>query len=602
VLGEIGLHAAEPGPPGERAQARALDWQIETALERGVAGTCVFSWTDEWWVGDRPVDGWRFGLTRADRSPRPALAVAARWNSRTVADLLLRKEWTSISVVVCAYNAGETLDECLRHTCALDYPGLEVIVVDDGSTDETADIARRHPRARLISIDHAGLSEARNAGFRAAANDLVAYLDADAYPSPEWPYYLALGLDSRFVAGVGGPNVPPPSDPLGAQQVARAPGGPVHVLLADDRAEHVPGCNMAFWRDVLEEVGGFEPVYTAAGDDVDVCWKVLDRGWEIGFHPAALVWHHRRPSGRAYLRQQRGYGRAEALVAARHPDRFNGLGTARWRGRIYNSLVPTAGRQRIYRGAYGAAAYQSLYGGGGTALDVAHQLGVPVAATLLATAPAALVTPYLALPATAALAFLAFLVRLDAVRATPPRGLRRGRLRFRLSVAWLCLAQPLVRAWGRARSTAAARRDLPPQAPLAGPGRRSRGGIILLPAAGPRERTTAAVVDAVRRAGLHVLTPTGWEERDAGLLGSLLVAADLMTSGHVDGTVQVRVRRHLRAGLAVGALAAVVLSTLVHPALGALVAFAALAEVVRGAWRTGPVVRGAVLAAAGRRA
>src|SRR5207247_3038599 len=108
---------------------------------------------------------------------------------------------------------------------------LEVIVVDDGSTDDTAAIAARHPRARLVSIPHAGLSVARNEGFRVARSDLVAYLDSDAYPSPEWPYYLALAFDSPSVAGAGGPNIPPVGDPRGAHEVARAPGGPVHVLV-----------------------------------------------------------------------------------------------------------------------------------------------------------------------------------------------------------------------------------------------------------------------------------------------------------------------------------------------------------------------------------
>ncbi|MDP8927692.1 MAG: glycosyltransferase, partial [Actinomycetota bacterium] len=116
VLGEAGLDAGSD-PGGETRQAAAIEWMLETALERGVAGTCLFSWTDEWWVGDAPVEGWRFGLTRADRSPRPALEVAERWNQRTVADLPVR--WPGMSVVICAYNAAATLDECLRHTCAL---------------------------------------------------------------------------------------------------------------------------------------------------------------------------------------------------------------------------------------------------------------------------------------------------------------------------------------------------------------------------------------------------------------------------------------------------------------------------------------------------
>src|SRR5436190_9922250 len=72
VLGEVGIPAGEQ-EDGEERQAEALDWQLQTAMERGVAGTCVFSWTDEWWVGGQPVSGWNFGLTREDRSPRPAL-------------------------------------------------------------------------------------------------------------------------------------------------------------------------------------------------------------------------------------------------------------------------------------------------------------------------------------------------------------------------------------------------------------------------------------------------------------------------------------------------------------------------------------------------
>ena len=55
------------------------------------------------------------------------------------------------------------------------------------------------------------------------------------------------------------------------------------MLLDDERAEHVPGCNMAFWRERLLEIGGFDPIYRVAGDDVDVCWKLLDRGYDIRF-------------------------------------------------------------------------------------------------------------------------------------------------------------------------------------------------------------------------------------------------------------------------------------------------------------------------------
>jgi glycosyltransferase involved in cell wall biosynthesis len=586
ILGEIGLDAGNDGAgsPGELHQAEVLDWQLATALERGVAGTCLFSWTDEWSVAGQRVEGWHFGLTHSDRSPRPSLTVAAHWNGTTVADL--EYPWPSISVVICAYNAAATLDECLRRTAALDYPSLDLLVVDDGSTDDTAAIARRYDNVRLVTIEHAGLSTARNAGLAAARGALVAYLDADAYPSREWPYFLALGMDSATVGGVGGPNVPPKDDPRGAHQVARAPGGPVHVLLSDDRAEHVPGCNMAFWKPVLAEVGGFDPIYTAAGDDVDLCWKVLDRGWEIAFHPAALVWHHRRPGLRAYLRQQRGYGKAEALVEARHPDRFTPFGTARWRGSIYDSFTPRRVRGRVYRGLYGAASYQSVYRSGGHALDIAHQVGVPVAVLGLASAPFATVRPAFGMPAVLAATVLVFLGLIDASHTRPPGGVTR-RIRFRFGVATLHLFQPIVRTWGRMREARSARR-LPRSATLAVPVRRIGRNVWLFAANGPRAELAAALVSRLRSVGLRAVSATGWESFDARLLGSLLLYGDLVSSSHPDGCVQVTMVRRPRLvrALAVGVLigAAAQLSMPVGLFLGAV----ALADLARGLWRTGP--------------
>jgi glycosyltransferase involved in cell wall biosynthesis len=502
-------------------------------------------------------------------------------------------------VVVCAYNAEATLDECLRHACRLDYPNLEIVVVDDGSADATAAIVGSHPRARLVTQPHAGLSAARNTGFRAAAGELVAYLDADAYPSPEWPYLLALGLDGPAVAGVGGPNVPPTSDGTGAQCVARAPGGPVHVLVGDDRAEHVPGCNMAFRRAALAEVGGYDPIFTTAGDDVDLCWRVLDKGWEIGFHPAALVWHHRRPTARAYLRQQRGYGRAEALVARRHPDRFTAIGTARWRGRIYTSLAAPAGRQRIYRGPFGTASYQSLYRGGGSTLDLAHQAGVPLAAGALLTAPLLVLSRWaLVAPLTAA-TFLLVLTTIDAVRTVPP-GMARTRwqrLGCRLSVAALSVLQPLCRWWGRTESSPVARR-MGARAAIAGPARRASGRVIVLPAVGARAETSAAVVSAVRASGATILASTGWDGYDALVLGSLFVAGEIVTSGVPDGVVQVRIRRRPRLRMLVGTLGALGVLGVIFPTLAAVLATCAVAEGARGLWRAGPKARAAILAAA----
>jgi hypothetical protein len=145
--------------------------------------------------------------------------------------------------------------------------------------------------------------------------------------------------------------------------VARSPGGPTHVLLSDWEAEHIPGCNMAFWRKDLIDVGLFDPIYRSAGDDVDICWRLQNAGRKIGFAAAALVWHRRRATVRAYLNQQKGYGRAEAALYFKHPYRFNFLGNSRWLGRIYSDLGPgiLGRRPVIYWGPFGSGLFQTLY-------------------------------------------------------------------------------------------------------------------------------------------------------------------------------------------------------------------------------------------------
>lgn len=435
---------------GEKAQAESLKWQLEIVEEVGCAGATIFSWTDEWAVDGKPVEGWGFGLTDNERRSKPALAEAARWARSSIEDL--RDEWPSMSVIVCAYNAQQYLDRCLESLQDSSYPDLEIIVCDDGSTDRTAAIARNHP-VQLLALDHVGLSAARNAGINAASGEIVAFLDSDAYCHPHWPYYLALGLEEPSVVGTGGPNLPVEGVGFSERVVAESPGAPMHVLTGDDRAEHVPGCNMAFKRWALEEIGGFNSIYTCAGDDVDVCWKLLDLGYEISFVPAAQVRHHRRDTIRAYLKQQRGYGRAETLVAARHRNRFNRLGQARWSGFIYGGprMWPSLLRPIIYHGYLGQAPYQSVTA---RRAEMARMWATALVPFVFAVALAGtLISPVwgggLVLSLLAALTLLAHLLGI-AAGVRPPRHERRPTL-FRLAVASMHVAQPLERVVGRLR-------------------------------------------------------------------------------------------------------------------------------------------------------
>jgi len=236
-------------------------------------------------------------------------------------------------------------------------------VVNDGSTDKTGAIAKEYG-FRVITTENRGLSSARNTGMHAAKGEIVAYIDDDARPDPHWLTYLAATFLTTSHVGVGGPNLPPPDDGPVADCVANAPGGPIHVLLTDREAEHIPGCNMAFRKWALQEIGGFDTQFRIAGDDVDVCWRLQQEGWTLGFNPAAMVWHHRRNSVKAYLKQQLNYGKAEAVLERKWPEKYNAAGHIPWPVAFTSrgSSSSSAGIEDAFIKARGAAAlFQSIY-------------------------------------------------------------------------------------------------------------------------------------------------------------------------------------------------------------------------------------------------
>jgi GT2 family glycosyltransferase len=452
LLTEVGLDSLRNG---EHAQARSLARQIRTSFTEGCAGIFVYAWTDEWHRAGEDVHDWAFGLTRRDRGPKPALAAvrAAFADSRLVSPT--SAVGPRISVVVCTYNGSRTIRDCLEGVSRLVYPDYEVIVVDDGSTDDTAEIVQRYD-VRLIRTENRGLSSARNTGWRAATGELVAYLDDDAYPDPDWLSYLALAFERTAHVGIGGPNIAPPGDGSIAECVARAPGNPVHVMLSDREAEHIPGCNMAFRRAALEAVGGFDEQFRIAGDDVDICWQLREDVGTLGFSAAAVVWHHRRNSVRAYWKQQVGYGRAEGLLERKWPDKYTPTGQIAWRGRLYGAgrLTSAPWRTgRIYHGIWGIAPYQLLYEPDPTfvgALAYAPEWYLLIAALAIFSGLGLVWRPLLLAVPLLGLAALPLINRAVAAsrEALPRNGSPLG-IGRRFLIGWLHLLHPMARLYGR---------------------------------------------------------------------------------------------------------------------------------------------------------
>ncbi len=359
VLGEFGIDSLREGEP---RKCEILSWQIETAFRAGLAGTVVFSYTDDWWRGGQRVEDWMMGLTTPDRQRKDSFRAVQKMFR--LAPYFPLSRHPRVSVVVASYQGERTLNACLDSLKILNYPDYEVILVDDGSTDSTPQIAAAHPQVRCFRHDkNLGLSVARNTGIAAATGEIIAFTDADCRADEDWLFHIVGDLlDSEFV-GIGGHNFLPPDDSSVAAAVLVSPGGPAHVMLTDRQAEHIPGCNMAFYKWALVEVGAFDPIFRLAGDDVDLCWRLQQRGLKIGFSPAGFVWHYRRSTVAAYLKQQSGYGEAEALLVRKHPEYFNMFGSSMWRGRIYTAskygIIVRA--PIVYHGVFGSSWFQTLY-------------------------------------------------------------------------------------------------------------------------------------------------------------------------------------------------------------------------------------------------
>ena len=549
ILGEFGMDTIRHS---QDEQAEMLRWHVDSVVKCGLAGTIFFTWTDEWFTGGQDISDWAFGIVTREREPKKSFYTLkerlGRENSALPHRALSRAPF--VSVIICSYNGGRTLAACLDSLGKLNYPDYEIILVDDGSTDDTRDIAEQFPHVRYIYQENHGLSHARNTGAAAAKGEVFAYTDSDCMADVDWLYYLIGTLVSGDYAGVGGPNVTPPAQNWIQACVAAAPGGPSHVLLTDTIAEHIPGCNMAFYRWAFENIGGFDPEYHKAGDDVDFCWRLQQAGCVIAFSPTAIVWHHRRFTLRAFLKQQDGYGEAESLLRFKHLIFFGPTGAAKWRGQIYGTprFSWFINRPVIYHGIFGEGFFQSIYPTPQSEVAIYLSSIEWFALTIFLfglgffLSPLRIV-PYLMFGGTLCVA-LSYMVRtsiepkFDTVHA-------------RLLVMLLAFVQPLVRGWSRyftwlhfkrtPRSVIRAHEYLP-----AGRSAMGRLGRRIFWSEGGRDRhyLLGAIFQLLEEEGWRYSTDTGWNEWDIQIYGNFWwsIALQTVTEYHGGGKCLTRVR------------------------------------------------------------
>jgi GT2 family glycosyltransferase len=227
----------------------------------------------------------------------------------------------SVSIIIPVKEINNYIRESIPHILKLDYNDFEIIILTDTSDKEV------FPKARVITTGPVGPAEKRDIGARHAKGEILAFLDDDAYPRPDWLKNAVRHFKDNNVAAVGGPAVTPPDDTFyqrisGAVFLSRMSGGnPERYWPVGDICEvdDWPSVNLFVHKEVFERIGGFNSAYWP-GEDTKLCLDIVKSGKKIIYDPNVFVWHHRREGLGRHLRQVGSYGLHRGFFAKKFPE------------------------------------------------------------------------------------------------------------------------------------------------------------------------------------------------------------------------------------------------------------------------------------------
>ena len=230
------------------------------------------------------------------------------------------------TVIVPAYQAESTVSACVAALVAQSAPraSYEVVVVDDGSTDATADSARRAGADRVIRIAHGGPAVARNRGVAAALGEILLFTDADCVPAPDWIERMLEPLRGPQVTGVKG-TYRTQQTALIARLVQLEFEQRYQRLAQREAIDFVDGYSAGYRRGMIGQAGGFDERYAVpSAEDIDLSFRLAEAGCRLVFAPRAWVRHTHPESLTAYLRRKMRYGYWRALLYQTHPGKLAG--------------------------------------------------------------------------------------------------------------------------------------------------------------------------------------------------------------------------------------------------------------------------------------
>jgi glycosyltransferase involved in cell wall biosynthesis len=229
-----------------------------------------------------------------------------------------------ISVVIACPAPSAYLTECLNALEKQSYANFEVIVLPDAEAHIESNL-----NLKIIPTGKTRPAEKRNTGIEAAKGEIVAFLDDDAYPVPNWLQYAVKYFANPDVGGVGGPGETPPGDSFMAHAGGKVyantlVSGNFRYRYVGDRVrsnvDDYPSCNLFVRTSLLKKIGGYSTDFWP-GEDTILCSNiVIGEKKRIVYDPWAVVYHHRRELFSAHLRQIGRYALHRGYFAKRYPE------------------------------------------------------------------------------------------------------------------------------------------------------------------------------------------------------------------------------------------------------------------------------------------
>lgn len=238
-----------------------------------------------------------------------------------------QSSFPAVSIIIPVLNRADELRRCLTSLKQLSYPQekLQIIVVDDGSSDESPQVARQFGALLTPSGGVGrGPAAARNVGAVVANGEILAFIDSDCSASIGWLDDLIPAFNDPAMAAVGGQVdgmcTESSVDRYEAVMSSLSIGNRERVGNSGHDTFYLPSCNLLVRRNAFKNAGGFKESMHV-GEDVDLTWRLRDKGWSISYLPVGNVLHEHRSSIRSFMSRRFDYGTSEGMLQLLHPQR-----------------------------------------------------------------------------------------------------------------------------------------------------------------------------------------------------------------------------------------------------------------------------------------